>query len=265
MASVICCELAPAIGELEVNLDLASEAIGSAARAGADVIVLPELVTSGYCFESLQEVRSVSIGAGHPVFARWAQMAAAAVVVLGFAELGEDGALYNSAALIDSSGLRAVYRKTHLWDAETLWFCPGTEPSPVVVTAVGRIAMMICYDLEFPELTRAVALKGADLLTVPTNWPFVARPDGLPAPEVVIAMAAARVNRMPIACCDRCGIERGQRWNESTTIVGADGWPLATANSSRTAIADVDLVAARDKQISARNNVLTDRRPDVYR
>lgn len=262
MVKVICCELAPAVGELDSNLALASAAVRSA--AGAGVIVLPELVTSGYCFASIDEARSVAMRADHPVFAEWADASGGAVVVAGFAELGEDGALYNSAALIDETGVRAVYRKTHLWDTEKLWFTPGTAPAPVIDTPHGRIGLMICYDLEFPEMTRSVALRGAELLAVPTNWPWAERPAGLPPPEVVIAMAAARVNRLPIACCDRRGVERGQRWNESTTIIAADGWPLATADHSGFATASVDLDAARDKSISTRNDVLADRRPDVY-
>lgn len=264
MAKIICCELAPVVGELENNMAMASGAIISAAHAGADVIVLPELVTCGYCFASTSEARSVSIQSNHPVFRRWSREAGGAVVVAGFAEHGEDELLYNSAVLIDGSGVRAVYRKTHLWDTEKLYFTPGSDPPPVIPTEAGRIGVMICYDMEFPEMTRSVALRGSDLLTVPTNWPWVDRPVGMPAPEVIIAMGAARVNRMPIACCDRRGVERGQRWSQASTILGADGWPFATAGASGVAMAEVDLSPGREKQISARNNVLRDRRPDVY-
>lgn len=264
MARVICCELAPVVGDLDSNLAAASTAIRSAAGAGADVIVLPELATSGYCFNSVEEARSVALGAEDPVFTSWSSGAGDAVVIAGFAELGEDGVLYNSAVLLDATGVRALYRKVHLWDSEKLFFTPGDKPPPVVDAAVGRIAIMICYDLEFPEMPRSVALRGADLLAVPTNWPWVARPDGMPAPEVVMAMGAARANRMPIACCDRRGTERGQRWNEATTVVGADGWPLAVADSAGLAVAELDLLASRDKRVSGRNDVLADRRPEVY-
>jgi len=264
MVTVACCQLAPAVGELEKNLATVSRAIASASSAGADVIVLPELVTSGYCLASREEAASVSIRFDHPVFRQWSGDAGGAVLVLGFAEAGDAGCLYNSAALVDGRGLRAVYRKAHLWDAEHKFFTPGSAPPPVIDTAVGRIAMMICYDLEFPEMTRSVALAGADLLAVPTNWPWTERPDGWPAPEIVIAMAAARVNRLPIACCDRSGTERGQRWNQASIIVGPDGWPLATAGQSGPAIAQLDMAAGRDKALSPRNHALTDRRPDLY-
>lgn len=264
MVTVTCLELAPEVGELARNQAMASAAIAAAARSGAEVIVLPELVTSGYCFASTDEARSVSIRRDDPLFQRWATEAGGAVLVAGFAELGDDDQLYNSAVLIDTGGVRAVYRKTHLWDTEKLFFTAGSVAAPVVSTAFGRIGVLICYDMEFPEMTRSVALSGADLLVVPTNWPLAERPAGMPAGEVVIAMAAAMVNRMPIACCDRRGIERGQRWHQATTILGADGWPLATAGADGVAIADVDLAGARDKHLSSRNDALGDRRTDVY-
>jgi 5-aminopentanamidase len=264
MTLVVCCQLTPVVGQLADNLDAISVALEGAAEIGADVVVLPELATSGYCFESVAEARSCAVPADHDTLAAWSRQAAGAVVVAGFAECGPDKRLYNSAALVDRSGVRAVYRKTHLWDTEQLWFVPGSDPAPVVETEHGRIGVMVCYDLEFPEMVRSVALRGADLLAVPTNWPWVDRPHGLPAPEVVIAMGAARVNHLAIACCDRSGIERGQQWNEASVILGADGWSLADAGASGRAIAEVDLVASRNKTVSPRNDLLGDRRTDVY-
>jgi predicted amidohydrolase len=123
---------------------------------------------------------------------------------------------------------------------------------------------MVCYDLEFSEMPRSVATRGAEVLAVPTNWPWVDRPDGMPAPEVLIAMASARVNHLPIACCDRRGEERGQRWNEASVVVGADGWPLAHADRDGLVLARIDLSATKDKAVSPRNDLLNDRRPELY-
>jgi predicted amidohydrolase len=120
-----------------------------------------------------------------------------------------------------------VYRKLHLWDREKLIFAPGSASPPVLDTRIGRLAVIICYDLEFPELTRSVALAGTQLMLVPTNWPVVPRPEGERPPEAMIAMATARVNRMAVACADRVGRERGQEWTGGTTIVGVDGWVAA--------------------------------------
>ena len=150
------------------------------------------------------------------------------VIVGGFCETS-GGELYNSAALVDPGGLRCVYRKAHLWDEESLWFTPGSAAPPVVTTRFGQIAVMICYDLEFPEWVRLPALDGAQLLCAPTNWPAFPRPEGERPAEIVRVQADAAVNRMFIAACDRTGAERGVDWVAGSVIVDPDGWPLAEA------------------------------------
>src|SRR3954453_16171984 len=99
--AVACVEVAPSVGDLPANLSLATASVRRAVEAGADLVVLPELVTSGYCFESMDEARGAAIDPGHPVFADWS--ATGAVVVAGFAEAGDDGRLYNSAVLVDGA------------------------------------------------------------------------------------------------------------------------------------------------------------------
>jgi len=264
---IACAQLAPVLGDRQANRELAAGAITAAAAQRAEVVVLPELITSGYMFQSTEEAATAAIGLEDPLLAEWCALAAAhdLVIVGGFCERDPaDGGVYNSAALIDAAGVRAVYRKLHLWDAETLIFERGLKAPPVVDTRVGRVAVAICYDLEFPELTRSVALAGAQLLTVPTNWPLVPRPAGERPPEVVIAMAAARVNRMAVACADRLGSERGQEWTGGTTIVGADGWVAAETREAGVLIADVDLAAAANKRLTAHADAFGDRRPELY-
>ena len=124
--------------------------------------------------------------------------------------------------------------------------------------------MLICYDLEFPEMPRMLALQGAELIAVPTNWPRAHWPEGEHPPEVVIAMATARTNRVFVACCDRTGTERGQEWTAGTSIIDETGWVRASADGGL-AIADVDLSAARTKALTERADVLEDRRPELYR
>lgn len=267
MVRVACLQLAPRIGEPEANGRRATAALRGAVDAGADLVVLPELVTSGYVFASADEARSAAIGLDDPVLRGWSQAAGRgdAVVVGGFCELAEDGAVYNSAAVVDGSGVLAVYRKAHLWDREKLWFAAGPSAPVVVDTRVGRIGVAVCYDLEFAEVPRALALEGAELVCVPTNWPLVDRPDGERPPEVVAAMAAARANRVFVACCDRTGEERGQRWTEGTAIVGADGWVLDEAGPGEGAAwAQVDLADARAKDLTELAHCLDDRRPELY-
>ena len=190
----------------------------------------------------------MAITPADPLFEQWAAEAGSAVVIGGFAERGEDGLIYNSAAVLDSSGVIGVYRKVHLWDREKLWFAPGGEPPRVFDTPAGRIGVLVCYDLEFPEMPRTLALAGAELICVPTNWPYADRPDGRARrPRSTIAMAAARVNRVFIACCDRTGTERGQQWNGGTSIVDEQGWVLASQTGAGPASATVDLTRSHDK------------------
>ena len=266
MTRVAVQQLAPRLLDLAANRAVTRDAIAEAVGTGADVVVLPELISSGYMFESPEEAASVAIGLDHPIIADWVAAAAAADIVLaaGFAERGDDGRTYNSAVLIDAAGVRAVYRKLHLWDREKLVFTPGSELPPVLDTRVGRVSMIICYDLEFPELTRTVALAGTQLLLVPTNWPLMDRPDGERPAEAGIAMATARMNRMAIACADRIGIERGVAWTGGSTIVDAEGWARAETREPGLITADLDLAVALDKRFTELADAHADRRPELY-
>jgi 5-aminopentanamidase len=266
---VACHQLAPVVGELEANRARALAAIDAAAAAGAQIVVLPELVTSGYVFRDAGEARALAEPADGATLAGWAARAAAHGLVIagGFPELGDDGRLYNSAALVDPDGVRAVYRKAHLWDREPQHFAPGDAPPAVVDTRHGRIGLIVCYDLEFPEWTRAAALHGAELLCVPTNWPREPRPEGERPMEVLRTMVAAATNRMAVAVCDRCGAERGVEWVAGSAIAAPDGWLLAgppALPEPQLLLADVDLAAARDKALGPRNDALADRRPALY-
>lgn len=265
MTRIACHELAPRIGDLSGNGAATIAAVIDAVAAGAEIVVLPELATSGYVFASKAEAARLAIARTDPLFDRWAEAAGGAVVIGGFCERGDDGALFSSAAVVDAGGVRAVYRKTHLWDREKLVFTAGSEPPPVLDLAHGRIGVCVCYDLEFPELTRRLSLEGAELIAVPTNWPLVPRPAGERPPEVVIAMATARVNRVVVAACDRAGTERGVEWTAGTTIIGDEGWPLASSAAGPLVLADVDLGRTRTKTLTPLADLHADRRPELYR
>jgi 5-aminopentanamidase len=266
MTRIVCQQLHPRIGSLEANRGLSLNAIAAAVSERADIIVLPELVTSGYVFESVQEAAAVAIPATDPLLREWGAAASRgdAVVIGGFCERGDDGKLYNSAAVVDGSGVLGVYRKVHLWDREKLWFAPGDSPPRVFDTPHGRIGVIVCYDLEFPEMTRTLALAGAELIAVPTNWPLVERPAGERPPEVTIAMAAARVNRVSIACCDRVGTERGEEWTGGTSIIDENGWVLASQTEKGSAKALIDLTRSHDKSTTRLADAFGDRRPEIY-
>ncbi|VVN03165.1 nitrilase family protein [Pseudomonas fluorescens] len=266
---VACCQLAPKIGDLAYNRTLTERAIRQAALQGAQVVVLPELVQSGYVFTDRSEALSLAETADGPTLQLWQALARELnlVIVGGFCERRPGDELANSAAMIDANGLRAVYRKAHLWDAEKDIFTPGDAPPPVVETLHGRLGMLICYDLEFPEWVRLPALAGADLLCAPVNWPDGPRPQTERPAEVLRVQANASVNRMFIAACDRYGHERGVGWVQGSVIVDADGYPLAgpaEQGGEQMLLATLNLAEARNKRISARNDLHRDRRPQLY-
>lgn len=269
MTRIACVQLAPVLGDLAGNLASSTAAISTAVAAGADVIVLPELVTSGYMLADAEEARSVALRPTAEDFAEWIGAAGNSVVIGGFCELGDDGdgddVLYNSAVVVDAGGVLAHYRKTHLWDREKLLFTPGDKLPAVLQTRHGVIAVMVCYDLEFPELTRRAVLDGAELIAAPVNWPLFPRPAGEHPGEVITAMSTARTNKVAVVACDRAGVERGQPWTEGSVVISPDGWVVAEVGpGAGMAIADVDLSATRDKSVTEYVHLLADRRVDLY-
>jgi predicted amidohydrolase/dienelactone hydrolase len=268
-------QLAITIGEPDANRRAAAAAVTEAAAAGARLVVLPELGDSGYVFGAMAAEAQAEAGSlaspadDSDTLRQWRALAAEhqLVIVGGFCERGPGGRLFNSAAVVDASGTRAVYRKAHLWDKEKLVFTPGDAPPPVVDTAVGRVGVMICYDLEFPEWVRLAAIKGADLIAAPVNWPYAARPAGERPAEVIKAQAAAATNGVFVAVADRCQDERGVSWISGSLIAGPDGYPLAgPVLQDRPAVltAVCDLERARDKRLDGDNDLLADRRPSLY-
>jgi len=268
-------QLAIAIGEPDANRKAAAAAVAEAAAAGARLVVLPELCDSGYVFGDDASQASAEAGAlaspadDSATLRQWRALAGEhrLVIVGGFCERGAEGRLFNSAAVVDASGTRAVYRKAHLWDKEKLVFTPGDAPPPVMDLGFGRVAVMICYDLEFPEWVRLAALAGADLIAAPVNWPAAARPAGERPAEVIKTQAAAATNGVFVAVADRCQAERGVSWIGGSLLVGPDGYPLAgPVLGDRPAVltAECGLPRARDKRLAGDNDLLADRRPALY-
>jgi 5-aminopentanamidase len=265
---VTCCQIPLTVGDTTGNRTTARTAIEDAARDGAQIVVLPELASSGYLFADRAELVSLAETRDGPAITEWANLAASfdLTIVAGFPEAAGDK-VYNSAVVVDPSGVRGVYRKAHLWDSENAVFDRAEDLPLVVDTAHGRIGVMICYDVEFPEWVRAVALAGADLLCAPVNWPLLPRPEGERPTEQVRALAGAGMNRLAIAVCDRVGVERGQDWIGGSVIIDADGYPMALAQYGKPGdvTADVDLAQSRVKRFNANNDVHGDRRTDLYR
>lgn len=269
MIRVAACQVAIDIDDPAGTAGRLDTAIAEAAARGAQLVVLPELAPCGYVFADRAEaLRCAEPAPDGPTLRHWCDLSGhhGIVVVGGFCELAPDGRLFNSAALVENGTVRAVYRKAHLWDTEKAVFTPGSQPPPVVTTAVGRVGMVVCYDLEFPEWVRLAAAAGAQIVAAPTNWPHESRPAGERPMEVVRVQAAASVNRVFIVAADRCATERGVDWVGGSVVVGPSGYPLAgpAAGEPLVLVADLDPAVADDKSISERNDVVADRRPELY-
>ncbi|WP_029116057.1 nitrilase-related carbon-nitrogen hydrolase [Mycobacterium sp. URHB0044] len=265
---VACCQIPLRIGDLTGNRTTARDAIEAAAADGAQIVVLPELASSGYMFADRAELASLAEPRDGPTITEWANLASAfgVTIVAGFPEDAGDK-IYNAAAVVDPTGLRGVYRKAHLWDSENTVFDRADDMPLLVDTEHGRIGVMVCYDVEFPEWVRVAALAGADLLCAPVNWPLLPRPEGERPTEMVRVLAGAGMNRLPIAVCDRAGVERGQDWIGGSIITDADGYPAAIGQFGMpcTVTADVDFALSRIKKFNEHNDVHGDRRIDLYR
>lgn len=269
---VACCQFAPAVGDKQRNLQKCASFIERAAQDGAQVVVLPELASSGYVFETRAEAHSLAdaFDAGETI-SLWSALARNLDlhIVGGFCELA-GSTLYNAAAVIGPAGPLGVFRKVHLWGDENLFFSPGDLGFPVFATPLGTLGVAICYDGWFPETYRTMALAGAELVCVPTNWvPIPGQDPNREAMANVLAMAAAHSNSICVAAADRVGTERGQAFIGQSLIVDHTGWPAGgPASPSEEAIvfADLDLAAAKRARCwNDFNHPLRDRRPDAYR
>ena len=267
---VSCIQFEPSIGAVEQNLARSDQLVRAAAASGSRLVVLPELANTGYVFASIEEARQLAEPVpGGPSSLFWAALAMelGLILVAGIAERDGDR-LYNSAMVTGPDGTIGTYRKAHLWDRENLFFAPGNLGFRVFDTPLGRIGVAICYDAWFPETFRQLALKGAEIVCIPTNWvPMPDQPAGEAAMAHVLHRAAAHSNGLFIACADRVGHERGQPFEGQSLIIGPRGWTLAgpaSRDRPETLTARLDLDEAGRKDLNAFNSVLRDRRTDIY-
>ena len=274
-ATVAVVQFDPQVGleHGEHNRTRALELAAQAAADGATLIVLPELATTGYTFASREEAyaHAEPVPEG-PTVAAWEAFAREHGVHLvgGIAE--RDGVrLFDTAVLIAPDGYVGRYRKTHLWNQEKLWFTPGDEGLPVFETTIGRIGLLICWDIWFPEVPRLLAQQGADIIASINNWVWTPPPlfdEAGRCMATYLTMTAAHVNNVVIAAADRVGTERDSRFLGCSVIAGTNGWPIgrvAGPEEETILSAEIDVVAARSAPIwNDLNDLLRDRRTDLY-
>jgi predicted amidohydrolase len=258
----------PTIMAKEENLNGILLKTENAAGNGADLVIFPECALTGYVFSSRDEAKPFMETIPGPGTDKMAAQCKKLGVhaVFGLLEVDGDGC-FNTAILIGPQGLIGKYRKNHLpFLGVDRFLDAGNAPFQVFKTAIGNIGMHICYDCTFPEVARVMALKGADILVLPTNWP-----EGREKICKYVINARAYENRVHFAAVDRVGMERGTRFLGNSKIVRASGDTLAEASSDReeTIYAEVSLEEARQKRIVFKPgefemDFVLDRRPELY-
>jgi len=228
---------------------------------GADLLVVPEMFLSGYNIgvDAVNVLAQVYNGEAAQQIAQIARTSGVAILY-GYPERAEDGQIYNAVQLIDAQGTRLCnYRKTHLFgDLDHSMFSAGEDDFPLVELNGWKLGFLICYDLEFPENARRLALAGAELILVPTAnmipFDFIAD---------VTVRARAYENQCYVAYANYCGSEEQIHYCGQSSIAAPDGSRIAQAGLDEALI-----VGTLDRQLMldsrAANRYFLDRRPALY-
>lgn len=256
------------LAEPAANVARTLEKLQETSRAGARLTIFPECAVTGYCFDSLEEGRRVAEPIPGPSTEKIASACRelTCYCVTGMLErYGEK--VFNTAVLIGPDGVVGSYRKVHIpylgIDRFTTY---GDRPFEVLRMGELNVGMLICYDVGFPEASRVLALKGADLIILPTNWP----PGAECMAQKSIASRAME-NSVYFAAVNRIGTERGFRFIGQSSICDPSGSVLAQAGETEAQIlyADINVERARNKRIVRVPDKhiidrMADRRPEMY-
>ncbi|SCW44844.1 carbon-nitrogen hydrolase family protein [Ancylobacter rudongensis] len=244
------------------NLARLDAAAAEAAAGGADLLLAPEMFLTGYNIG-----REAAVAKAEPAEGTSARRAGEIArthgigLCYGYPERGDGGAIYNSCLLLDKDGTRLLnFRKTHLFgDLDRAMFAPGEGSAELASFEGYRVGMLICYDVEFPEAVRALALAGADLVLVPT-----ANMKPYDAVSHVVVPARAFESELFVAYANRCGVEGELDYMGLSCVGDPHGLHLAMAGDGEELLF-ADLDPARLKAARAINTHVPDRRPEVYR
>ncbi len=256
------------LGDPAGNLERMAERFSEAVQNQARLVVFPECCVTGYCFDDLDEARpfaeSIPGSATNTMTALC--KAHAAFAVFGMLEQsGED--VFNAAVLTGPEGVLGTYRKVHLPLLGVDKFTSFGD-CPFAVHAAGEVnlGMNICYDAAFPEASRSLAILGADLIALPTNWP-----PGAECVSAHVINTRAMENGVYFIAVNRVGRERGFAFIGGSRICAPDGSTLASADHQDEVIlyAEIDPARARQKTAIRKPGEhaidrMADRRPGFY-
>lgn len=244
------------------NLQILDAAAAAAADRGAELLIVPEMFLSGYNI-GREAARAAAEPADGPSARQVGEIARrlGIAVCYGYPELDEGGVVYNSAQLIGPDGqARLNYRKTHLFgDLDRGMFAPGEGRADIAEIGGLKLGLLICYDVEFPEAVRALALAGADIVLVPT-----ANMKPYDAVSRFIVPARAFENEVFVVYANRCGTEGELDYIGLSCVGDPNGGNLVLAGEGEELVL-VDIDPARLKESRAFNTHLRDRRPETYR
>ena len=250
------------------NLARMEAKLNETAENGALLTVFPECAVSGYCFESLDEARPFAEPIPGPSTEQMVAVCRRLKVFAVFGLLEADGErIFNACTLVGPDGVVGNYRKVHLpYLGIDMFTTPGDRPFAVHDAGGLRVGMNICYDGAFPEAARVMALQGADLIVLPTNWP-----PGSECTSDFVINARALENHVYYAAVNRVGSERGFRFVGKSKICEPNGTVIDEAQHEDEAIlyAEVDVERSRNKhlvRVPKKHEIdrLADRRPEMY-
>jgi len=251
---------------------MAEHVLAEAREHDADLVVFPELATTGYVrsarddeyAERLYACSEQVPGPTTELLADVARQAGTHVVVgvsQRHARIPE--VLLNAAVLIDPDGeIAGVQHKVHACRDEKEYYAPGDRVE-VFATALGTIGLQLCYDVRFPELARVQALAGAELIV--SLWASAVQPGRVPT-DSIIARCATRAmeNALFFVGCNRTGVDHGQVFYGRSAIAGPDGSTLAVSESDREEAVRATLVGADLRTQRRYLTIFRDRRPELY-
>jgi predicted amidohydrolase len=254
-------QFAPIFGSPDKNRQTLVEGVS---QSGVDLLVAPELATSGYFFPSTAEAERLAEPIPGPTTEALEKAAAESgtTVVTGIAERGGN-ILYNSAVIVGPEGLIGTYRKVHLFNEEKLHFSPGTDDFFIFELQGVRVGVLVCFDHMFPEAARSLALRGAQIICHPSNLV-------LPEYAQLTSRVRALENRVFWILANRWGEEsvadRTLTYTGTSQVVHPRGTILsrADARSDMISTVEIDPDDAKNKLVTPLNDLFEDRRPELY-
>ncbi len=250
----------------EANAEKAANQLAELAKQGVGLAVLPECYLTGYCVSTPEDAATLAIPRDHVSLQqlRKAVNDTGVALAVGFAEI-DGGKLYNTAALFMPNEDPRYYRKTHLPDLGFDNFANPGDEIKVFDTKLGKIGIVICFDMRFPEPARVLALQGAEVILIPTNWP-----EGAQVSAETICIARAAESRVWVVTCNRVGDEEGFHFIGKSKIINPVGKVIEASGDHEEIIhADLDLEMARQKRTITipgkyETDVFEPRKPELY-